>query len=294
MATYPTIIKPMLAKSLKLKNLTYPLYVQPKLNGIRAIRNSPTTILSRGAPNESGKVWQPNILTHITSALQHISPSILLDGELYRHGLSLQQINARVAVNRVTPHPDESSIQYHVFDFVSTLPFAHRLTQLERLATYLATRNITTIRVVETLLVHSERELLAAYKMWKLQGYEGLMARVPDAPYGLAHACGNKENRWNCLLKLKDTIDVEAYIIDVNEGEGRLRGSCGALQLVTKDGVEFNSGGGLDDYQRMQLWARRHELKGSRTKVRVLCEEFSDTGVPLRNRIDCIDLKDFE
>lgn len=285
-------MKPMLAKTFNPKKVKYPCAVQPKLNGLRALRLSPSLLFSRGRPKEEGKFWNPGVLPHIERELPAIRPTHRLDGELYCHGMSLQQINSRGAVNRIHPHDDHAKLTYHVFDVVQSKPFHERMKFLAELEDYITVANLLTIRVVETQIVNNEHELRLAYKLFRLEGYEGLMCRSLDAYYGLLQNCGNQENRWDCLMKLKDSLDVECELLSVQEGQGKYVGMCGSLELRTPDGVVFSSGGGLDDAQRQKLWDMRHELRGSLIPVRVVCDEMSDGGTPVRNRIESIDIFD--
>ena len=71
--------------------VTYPCYVQPKLNGIRALYQNGNFQSRDQLP------FPPGLLNHLSSPLQSaFDPSVILDGELYVHGWPLQRINAAV------------------------------------------------------------------------------------------------------------------------------------------------------------------------------------------------------
>lgn len=248
-------------------------------------------MLSRGRPKEHGHFWNPGVLPHIESELRSFPTNLILDGEHYCHGMSLQQINSRCAVKRLTPHDDHQKITYNIFDVVRTLPFHQRLEILNNIQSHITRSGLSYIRVVETQMISNEREFDMAYKMWRLDGYEGAMFRSYDAVYGLEQNCTNQDNRWTCLLKRKDSLDLDCFLIEVVAGhEGKWEDTCGRLLLETPDGVQFYSGSGLDDSERPKLWAMKERLKDSRVLVRVTCDEMSDNGTPLRNRIEMIDL----
>ena len=112
-------MKPMLAFKVQQygQTLSHPFYVQPKLNGVRALCN--------GAVFQSREehIWSEKVLAHLQTQIQPIFdryPSFITDGELYRHGLSLQKINQAVAVTRHEPTPVTPTIEYHIFDVLDT------------------------------------------------------------------------------------------------------------------------------------------------------------------------------
>ncbi len=280
-------MKPMLAKVYAQRYATYPAFVQPKLNGIRGLWLK-TYMLSRGRPGEEGKQWMPEVLPYIYHELQLLNIPFALDGELYHHGMSLQQINSRVAVNRIQPHDDISSIEYHIFDILTSEPMSARIARLEHIKHKIELLGLTHVVVVETQTVENENEFNLAHKMFRRLNYEGTMYRKYDAPYGFTQNCSNKENRWTTLLKRKDALDMECKIIDVIESEeGQFKGVCGSLHLETPEGIKFYSGSGLDPEQRVAIWKVKDKLTG--VHVRINFDELSDAGVPVRNRIESID-----
>jgi len=268
--------------------LTFPFYVQPKLNGVRALYHQ-GIMQSRGLREEEGKIWDPLVVEHFTEPLAlACPPTWLLDGELYCHGKSLQQINSAIAVKRKSKSSITDEIQYHVFDIVDTQslhrPFHERAELLELLKTNLVIHQATTIKVVPTTLINTPGLDDELYGSYRSQGYEGLMYRLPTAPYGFAEECGNKENRWKYLLKRKGWIDDEFLIIgfDLTTGE---KGNQGfQLTCQTSSGTEFTVGSGLSHEQ--QLYYSQNSPEGFLAKVRF--EMLSDKGVPLKPTLEAI------
>lgn len=268
--------------------LAYPFFVQPKLNGVRALYHQ-GIMQSRGLREEEGKVWDPSVVQHFIQPLAHACPPTwILDGELYCHGKSLQQINSAIAVKRKSNSAATHEIQYHVFDIISTkslhLPFSDRARFLEDLKLNLVIHQATTIKVVPTTLVDTpglDDELYATYRS---QGYEGLMYRLPSAPYGFAEECGNKENRWKYLLKRKGWIDDEFLILGFTLTEGEKGNQGFQLTCQTSAGAEFTVGSGLSHEQ--QLYYSQNSPEGYLAKVRF--EMLSDKGVPLKPTLEAI------
>src|SRR5687768_15403845 len=107
-------MKPLLAHKYKPFRVTYPCYVQPKLNGVRALYQN-------GRFQSRDEVPFPEaLLDHLAQPLLRIfgTSHAPTDGELYVHGWSLQKI-----LGAITPVRKEDSeltklVEYHVFDVV--------------------------------------------------------------------------------------------------------------------------------------------------------------------------------
>ncbi len=262
----PILIRPMLAKIFN-PSAFQPCYVQPKLNGIRALAQG-TTLVSR-----DGHVWNPGILPHIEHALSSLPPDLVFDGELYCHGMSLQKINERVAVKRIEAHKDVLQISYNIFDVVGFECFSERY---NRLIDVLA-KCVHPIKIVPTFLAHTPTQADKAFQTFKKLGYEGSMHRILGHGYSMPHLCSNKENRSPHLLKRKTWEDLDGIIIDVIEGEGKHSGMVGAF-LVRYENITFYVGSGLDDSERREHWL--NPPIGATIKVQY--EMLSDSGIPLK------------
>ena len=278
-------MKPMKAHKYKPGKMSFPCYVQPKLNGIRAI-----WVPGKGLNTYEQKTWDPNVLPHIHDALEKIETP--LAGELYCHGLSLQQINARVAVNRVSPHNDVAKVSFNVFDAPSPKPFHERWEVMQTLTSVLD----YCVSIVKTVFVSTPIQADMAYRLFKTQKYEGMIYRQLDAPYGYLRGqhpdeslwCGNKENRWNYILKRKDWLDMICTIKELKEGKGQFEGNLGSFIMETPDGKEVDAGSGLTVQQRTAFWECPELVLG--TRVRINYEMLSDTGVPLKPTIEEVDI----
>jgi DNA ligase-1 len=164
----------MLAHEWNHEPLTFPLYVQPKLDGIRCLvyeKDGQTVFQSR---NHS--VFQP---------FPHIHPisGLVLDGELYNHGLEFHEITSMV---RKKNHPELSQIQYHVYDVIADGTFEERLKRL---------RGLQGIYLTETKKVNSVEEVEDYHRSCVERGYEGIMLRNPAGLY--------RQTRSKDLLKYK-------------------------------------------------------------------------------------------
>lgn len=270
-------MKPMLAKKFRPDRAIYPLFCQPKYNGIRAL------FLRNHFQSRDQHQWDPAVLPHLLTELTELG--IPFDGELYCHGMSLQQINARVAVNRRSVHDDVQSVKYYIFDIISREPFHRRAQALESLSMRI---NHPSIVFAPTYRIESQKEGDYYFKQFIGDKYEGMMIRTPNDPYGLETECGNQENRWNYLTKRKERMDVNAKIMEVNEGTGKYQGAVGSFTLQLLNGIMFNAGSGLTDDERNTYWKYKDDILG--LNVRVEFEMFSDDGVPLKPTIALVDV----
>lgn len=279
-------MKPMLAFKFqdKQKVLSYPLFVQPKLNGFRCVsKGAGSTLVSR-EQHEWNQSQLKKIRNQIFELTQFLKEDCVFDGELYRHGWSLQRISRCVAVGRKSPHEDEDEIKYNIFDLVyrSNLlaPFSERIKKLNVAKMFL---DLPNIEFVPTHFVtKSEAEELYAY--YRKEGYEGTMYRT-DEPYGFSFNCGNQENRWKCLLKRKDWLDDDFKVVEYIHGKTgtRLEYSVGSLLLETSEGLQFTAGSGLSDSDRDRIMAG--DLP---TSAKINFEMYSDGGIPLKPTIELL------
>jgi DNA ligase-1 len=269
--------EPMLAKDwVKEKGkVKYPLFSQPKLDGIRCI------VRSDGMWSRNGK--QIISAPHIFEALKPLfeeTPELILDGELYadKNVADFNTIISCVRKTKPTPEDLEISkqcIQYWVYDVPSVDG-----TFLEREAyLYGALALPDCCQKVMSTPVNNEAEVMAEYKKCIEYGYEGQILRL-DLPY--------ENKRSKALLKHKTFIDAEFTIIGVLEGLGNLSGKVGKLQFEI-DGKPFESAvNGTWEY--LEELYKRNDLIGKKATVKYF--ELTADGLPRFPKV--IDIRDYE
>ena len=101
-------------------------------------------------------------------------------------------------------------------------------------------------------------------------GEEGVMINICNAPYEF--------KRTTNLLKVKkmDTLDLE--IIDVEEGEGRLTGTLGAILVRYKNGNVVKVGSGFSDWHRNEIWQNQLYYIGKIAEIQYFEETKNDKG----------------
>lgn len=246
---------PMLAKDYKkeLKKVTYPCYVQPKLDGMRALGAEDINLISR-----TGK--SIDTLGHII--LSNLEDNIL-DGELYAHRISFQDNMKLIKKYR----KDETElIKYHVYDLVMDAPFRERYAILADLLVKLANPNI---KLVPTYLVNNEKEIKTFHIQFIAQGYEGTMVRHSNEGYTV-----NK--RSSQLLKYKDFLDEVYTVNEVWPSESRPE--QGVVECVTSKGVTFTCGMKFSHAERSEILTNKENYIGQKAEIRFF--EYTDGGLP--------------
>lgn len=280
-------MKPMLSFHYKnhMAAMPFPCYMQPKLDGIRLMAQG-DTLQSRSHGKEEEVILGPERLSHIRAGVKLFDPSIVLDGELYVHGWSRQQINGAARVRSLQDGEKSPLLEYHIFDCILTdqpeATFRERWQHLSGLF-YRNQPGAHGLRLVETAYGTKSGQD-AFYQLFKRDGYEGAMYKHPDMPYGFSELCGNKENRWKYTLKRKDWLDGEFECLDIQEGEGKYKGKVGALCFRTKEGRPFTVGSGITDADREFFWSE--PPIGSLIHIRY--DIISDDGIPIQPRFDHI------
>jgi DNA ligase-1 len=275
------VIKPMLAKDYKehLKKVKFPVYSQPKLDGLRCV------ITRTGAWSRN---WKPFMtLKHLKDALAGLFeeyPEIeAFDGEVYNHELK-DDFNSLVSLVK-QPKPTEEDIrkasemvEYHIYDVipVGAPSFEKRN---KRLLDIFKRTSHPKLKYVSTTRVKNQDDLDDLMGAYLEDGYEGQMIR------DLAGLYENK--RTDKLLKRKEFVDGEWPIIGYKEGKGNRIG-CIVLRCKTASGAEFDcSVKGSIEYTR-RLWNNRDKLLGKMATVKY--QRLTPDGIP--KFLTCIKFRD--
>lgn len=237
-----TKILPMLAVNIKdLKEVPVsadkPAWVQRKYNGIRAILkwcNGRFMFTSRKDEEYANLEYLSQEVEAAFAKHSHKENSplkketLVLDGELYKHGARLQDLSG--AVRGGTSH-DLNFMVFDCYDLTQpNLLYSTRKAYLDELG-LMGPR----VQVVETFKVTSFDEIDPLYRRFLDEKYEGAMVRL-DGPYLLSF----KDRRASYLIKMKPTMDHEFKLVGYEAAE---RGkAAGALMVIceTEGGKRFN------------------------------------------------------
>jgi len=232
--------KPMLAQNVgdysRIKSDDWPLYVQPKLDGVRCLIQYERRTQPREdvvvAYSRTGKEWKN--IDHILEELRPFFmkyPNHILDGELYNHDLKndFEKIISLVRKTKPQYHDrveSEMKVQFHCYDTI----MEHWVFEDRNSFIMDELRDNKSIRTVPTILVNNTEEIEAEHEDFLELGYEGSIIR--------------KNERYECkrswtLMKVKDFSDAEATIIGYETGKGKRIGTLGKFIMQDDDGNEF-------------------------------------------------------
>lgn len=240
-------ISPMLAHNYQDNIPKPPVFVQPKLDGIRCIANKD------GLWSRQGK--SITSCPHIWEAVKpYVNAGYILDGELYSHE-HRENFNAIVsAVRKKEPTKQSALIQYWVYDLVDTRKtFAERWEIIRKL-------NLTSpIIQVPTQVCTTYDQVDEFFANCITNGFEGEIVRT-NTVY--------QNKRTKNLLKRKEFLDGEFEIVEICEGEGNRSGMAGYVVCKDNNNKTFKAGikGGEGFY--ITLLRNASKYKGGTVSVK--------------------------
>jgi len=185
---------PMLAVSKPPEQLWAATYAQPKLNGMRLLVTS-----------QGGRVFGYTRKSQELPAVQHIydqlrpvfkdNPDLILDGELYVHGASLQEIMSWAKREQDATY----DLEYHVFDMISKQPFMHRAAGVDYAVSLADSEHI--IQVPSAKIVTHD-DVQHHLGVCLAEGFEGVILRNGQAAYSAG-------KRSKDIVKVKQFFDEE-------------------------------------------------------------------------------------
>jgi len=219
-------LEPMLAHKFSEHSakITYPAYVQPKLDGIRCIAMLQAGVCTLWTRTRK----QITSLPHIVAELERQwagREDINFDGELYNHSYKDKFEEIVSLVRPTEPKAGNEVVQYHIYDVaVGFYGFKQRMELRDRL------KPNKTLVLVATILM-DEEGVTEYFAKCRKAGYEGAMIRNAAPLY--------ENKRSYNLQKIKEFDDAEFDVIGVEAGRGKMA-ECAIFRCVTKNGAEFS------------------------------------------------------
>lgn len=279
--------KPMLAKQAdkvtNTKIFDKEWYASRKIDGLRALiymgEDGNLHTSSRGAMNYDAAMCEilqnPKLIDLFKNR-----KGLILDGECFKLGLSLQNINS-IARSQKTA-VDYSVLQYYMYDIVDlNSTFEERLSEMKDIADEL---NLTfdperefkdgelRIQFVPQVLVKGWDNIRALHDEYVSEGWEGIVIRDPNKLY-------RPNGRTNDMIKVKKYSDMEVKVIGYELG---LRGTEDmTFRCVLENGIEFLAKP-HGDRSIKEEYVENFEsyYKGRYATIKYFY--LSDTGVPLQ------------
>jgi len=258
--------------------IKFPVYSQPKLDGIRCI------VKKDGMWSRNGKkiISAPHIF-ELMKPLFDKDSSLIFDGELYADKFA-NDFNAICSLVKKTKPTSEDlnesriKIQYHIYDLPSNDDtFVKRYKELTNMSLPQC------CVLVKTEQLDNLNDVNGFYEDYMSAGYEGQMIRL-DSKY--------ENKRSKSLLKHKSFIDEEYIILDVEEGGGNKTGMVGSFVFKTKEGKTFNSSPKFNWEECIKMWDDRKNLIGKTATVKYF--NLTPDGVPRFPYVIKIDRESYE
>ncbi len=253
---------PMLAHEFQKrgKDIKWPAYVQPKLNGVRCLSRKMDEKTIRYTSRE-GKLF---------TTLEHLTPHLLkvmevgetLDGEVFSRKMTFQEISS--AVKKL--QQASARLELWVYDIIKIGTFEMRHAYLNKMG-------LTGPLVpVVTILIGHEAGMKKLHIQFVTNFYEGTIIRSKTGTYksGPSRSVG--------LQKFKDHEDKEFKIIGGKQGIGKDEGAVIFL-CVQEEGKKFDCRPCGSYEQRRAWWENLPELIGKPLTVRF--NGRSDDNIPL-------------
>ena len=286
------VVKPMLAKQAdkvtKTNIFDKKWIASRKIDGLRCIiylgDDGKLHTSSRGATNYDSAMFE--ILTHpALIKLFKNNEGLMLDGECYHHGYTLQQINSIARTQKVAK--DLEVLQFYWYDIVDlNNPFKSRLAKMKSLATELKEygseiswepdrvfkENELRIQFVPQVEVSGWDNMMKLHNEYVSEGWEGLVIRDPERPY-------KPNGRTNDMIKIKVYKDDCFKVVGKEAG---LRGSEDMVFIMQMpDGRTFKAKPFGDREQKQEYWINFEEKYNGHIGE---CKFFyySDDAIPLQ------------
>ncbi len=279
---------PMLAKPLKdVPAIVFPVYVQMKYDGLRCLaflRGNSVIFYTRQKKQYMQLEYLEKELRPILKKAMRGGESLYLDGELYRHGMQLQDISG--TARRVNEAKD-TQLDYVVYDcfYPSTNEgFEQRQIILEDTLRDLP--DSSHVKLAPKYFIKSQKQLDKVYNSFIQEGYEGAIVRTIDGKYL------RKVDQTGAFLRSKDVIKIkkkhtdEYKIVGYTSGQGKDTDAVIWI-LETPEGKKFNVTPKQTYPERKAIFARLRkpgvfDKEYSGLMMTVEYEDLSNDNIPLR------------
>lgn len=294
--------RPMLAQKYEdviERNISWPMYIQKKYDGIRAM-----TAVSDGHLVVYSRNLKPILGTplRVTDAITQLYGTIAgqlrekynlkrtevhFDGELYSHGTNLQEHGF---LRKKGPSDENENLRYIIYDVYidsnPSAPYEFRYNFLKDLFLDFG-KDTSNLFLADTKIVADIDSARTYQAVYVASGFEGAMLRKMNVPYD-----ESKNARHSTyLLKLKPRYDSEFMVIGFSGGESSGK-EAGAIMIIceTSSGREFTVQPALPLDQRKRDFIEYSNNPDLFNKtyygkmVTVYYDDMSRDGIPLRGK----------
>lgn len=206
-------IKPMLASDWDEAKVKFPVFVQPKVDGVRSMNLDPDKGLT-------GRSLKPHANLKTTSSFTN-SLYLGFDGEMICGDQTDKDLCRKTssALSTIDGHP---YIHWVIFDYITEDTIQDTYAdRMSKLCLHLDNKQLrehpysAILSVIENYSVNTMDELLKFEAYFLSRGFEGMILRDPNGKYKQ----GRSTAREGGLLRIKRFSDGEAVVISITEGQ---------------------------------------------------------------------------
>lgn len=266
-------------------------YASRKIDGVRCsfyIKDDEIVSASRGGKHYDFATQHIRLHPKMVELFKKM-PNLVLDGELYLHGKSLQQISG--AARQEKDEERAQWLEYYIYDIMdNTLTCEERIEVLHDISLELELGEFhpdTTfgeddlrVRMVPQEKVTGWNNIQKIHDKYVSEGFEGVVIRDPSKLYSFG-------GRGNAMIKVKMYQDAEFKIVGYSDG---LRPEDMVFVCETDLGVTFEAKPIGPRELKYEYLDRMDEIIGKMATIKFF--NYSDEGKPTQTNLKCI--RDYE
>lgn len=257
-------------------------YCSRKIDGVRCLmyfKDGEIHTASRGGTDYDVPTTELRLNENLLKLFTN-NPDLILDGELYSHGKSLQTLSGIARLKEWNPKC--SILEYWIYDYVSPETFEERYKTLMKFQKIFGNEESESkIKVIDHYLLSGWSVIKPRHDRFVQEGFEGLVMRSPTKEYGI----GKRSSVY--MIKLKQYCDFEFEIVGYEEG---LRPEDMVFVCKANNGETFKAKPIGPRELKYEYLDNMDSIIGKMATVKYFYE--SDTGTPLQPVLKTI--RDYE
>ena len=241
-----------------------PFIVTQKLDGNRCVIFNDINHFQ--AFTRQGQVYEG--LIDIEKEFKSLPKGFVYDGELI--ATNAEHLDSKDLYRKTTSIVRKDGIKtgvvFHVFDVLPIEDFQKGISEYickqrkDFLHKSLDSAKTNWIQEVPVLYYGNDKDQIIKWLNYMTdRKYEGCMVNLANAPY----SC----KRTSDILKVKKMQSADLIITGFEEGEGRLKGTLGRMNVNYK-GKTVGVGSGYSDTDRQYIWNHKDELMGKIAEIK--------------------------
>lgn len=264
--------------------LRFPVVLDVKLDGIRAHCRLVDGVVEMKSYNNKEMSHIVHISEQVRDLFAYLPQGTVVDGELYKHGLNLRQIQSIVRSD-VNTHHMLKEINYYVFDIAcpERTVIEDRYPALVRSFNSFKKLSCPNVMLVEKWYAWSYEEVSRGFEQSIDMGFEGVMIRQSS----INRKEGTREwemskysySRTNSLFKYKKYESMEGIVVAVADTKGKEKKMC-KLVVRLDNGYDLSARFGTAEEKKM--WKENPSLVIGKVLKIEYPEINVETGVPQR------------